>query len=170
MKQTRRSVLRSIGAGTAVAVGGVGAASASPPSEGETIVDVASGDDRFDVLVAAVQEAGLVDTLSGNRQLTVFAPTNDPFGELNVTEENVDDVDFEAAVGSSLAEILTYHVTPGRRNAASVTSAPQLPTLNGAKIDVDETDLNGDQADIVDTNIPASNGIIHVIENGVLLP
>jgi uncharacterized surface protein with fasciclin (FAS1) repeats len=164
-------VLKGIGVGSAALVGGAGVASArgGPPSEGDTIVDVAVAADGFDVLVAAVQEAGLVDTLSGNRQLTVFAPTDDAFGELGVTADNVGDVDFEKAVGASLTEILTYHVTPGRRKEASVVNASQLPTLNGAKIDVDGTDLNGDQADIVATNIEASNGIIHVID-GVLLP
>ena len=164
MKQTRRGVLQSIGAGTAVAVGGVGAASAKPPSEGDTIVDVAVAADGFDVLVAAVQEAGLVDTLSGNRQLTVFAPTDEAFNAAGITVDNVGDVDDEF-----LLNVLTYHVTPGRRDAESVTTSSELPTLNGAKIDVDGTVLNGDQADIVDTNIEASNGIVHVID-GVLLP
>ena len=164
MKQTRRGVLRSIGAGTAVAVGGVGATSAKPPSEGETIVDVAVAADGFDVLVAAVKEAGLVDTLSGNRQLTVFAPTDEAFNAAGITVDNVGDVDDEF-----LLNVLTYHVTPGRRDAESVTTSSELPTLNGAKIDVDGTVLNGDQADIVDTNIEASNGIVHVID-GVLLP
>ena len=164
MKQTRRGVLRSIGAGTAVAVGGVGAASAKPPSEGDTIVDVAVAADGFDVLVAAVQEAGLVDTLSGNRQLTVFAPTDEAFNAAGITVDNVGDVDDEF-----LLNVLTYHVTPGRRDAESVTTSSELPTLNGAKIDVDGTNLNGDQADIVATDIEASNGIVHVID-GVLLP
>ena len=171
----RRTVLRSIGAGTAVLAGGVGVASAAPggeggpPSEGDTIVDVAIEAEGFDVLVAAVQEAGLVDTLSGNRQLTVFAPTDDAFGELGVTADNVGDVDFEAVVGASLTEILSYHVAPGRRDAESVTTSDEIPTLNGELIDVDGTDLNGDQADIVATNIEAANGIIHAID-GVLLP
>jgi len=165
----RRDVLKGIGAGTTVLVGGAGAASASPPSEGDTIVDVAIEADGFDVLVAAVQEAGLVEALSGNRQLTLFAPTDDAFGELGVTADNVGDVDFEAAVGASLAEILTYHVTPGRRRARSVVSADQVPTLNGTPVAVDGTDLNGDQADIVDTDIEASNGFVHVID-GVLQP
>ncbi|MEF8829095.1 MAG: fasciclin domain-containing protein, partial [Haloarcula sp.] len=123
MKQTRRSLLRSIGAGTAVAVGGVGAASAKPPSEGNTIVDVAIAADGFDVLVAAVQEAGLVDALSGNRQLTVFAPTDDAFNAAGITVDNVDEVDDEF-----LLNVLTYHVIPGRRNAASITYASELPT------------------------------------------
>ncbi|MFC6938379.1 fasciclin domain-containing protein [Salinirubellus sp. GCM10025818] len=176
---SRRSVLRGIGAGTAALVGGAGVVSAAPgrgpPSKGETIVDVAVAN-GFDVLVAAVQEAGLVDALSGNRQLTVFAPTDAAFGELGVTADNVGDVDFEAAVGATLTEILTYHVTPGRRKAKSVTGASELPTLNGAKIDVSGTVLNDGQAEIVQTNLPASNGIVHVIDGedvdgpGVLLP
>ena len=169
MDVNRRTACKSIGAGTVALLGGVGTGAAAPPSEGDTIVDVAVAADGFDVLVAAVQEAGLVDALSGNRQLTVFAPTDAAFGELDVTADNVGDVDFEAAVGASLTEILTYHVTPGRRKANSVVNADELPTLNGAKIDVEGTDLNGDQADIVATNIEASNGVVHAID-GVLLP
>ena len=171
MKRTRRGVLRSIGAGTAIAVGGVGAASAAPPSEDDTIVDVAVAADGFDVLVAAVQEAGLVETLSGNRQLTVFAPTDTAFNDAGITVDNVDKLDDEF-----LLNVLTYHVTPGRRNAKSVTSATQLPTLNGAKIEVEGTVLNSGQAKIFDTNNEASNGYIHAINgknvdgDGVLLP
>jgi uncharacterized surface protein with fasciclin (FAS1) repeats len=162
MEVNRRSVLRRIGAGTTLLAGGVGAAAAAPPSEGDTIVDVAVAANGFDVLVAAVQEAGLVGALDGNRQLTVFAPTDAAFNDIGVTETNVGDV-------GSLAEILTYHVVPGRRSAQSVVNASSLPTLNGARIDVDGTALNGDQASIATTDIEASNGIIHVID-GVLLP
>ncbi|MEF8840206.1 MAG: fasciclin domain-containing protein [Haloarculaceae archaeon] len=165
---SRRTVLKGIGAGTAALVGGAGIASArpdgAPPSDGPTIVDVAIAAEGFNVLVAAVQEAGLVDALSGNRQLTVFAPTDEAFGKLGVTADNVDEVDDEF-----LLDVLTYHVTPGRRDAESVTTSDELPTLNGTKIDVDGTNLNGDQADIVATDIEASNGIVHVID-GVLLP
>jgi uncharacterized surface protein with fasciclin (FAS1) repeats len=161
----RRTVLKTLGsAGAFLAAGGVGTASAAPPSEGDTIVDVAVAADGFDVLVAAVQEAGLVDTLDGNRQLTVFAPTDEAFNAAGITEDNVDEVDDEF-----LVDVLTYHVTPGRRDAESVVGSSELPTLNGELIDVDGTDLNGDQADIVTTDIEASNGFIHVID-GVLLP
>jgi uncharacterized surface protein with fasciclin (FAS1) repeats len=162
MNANRRTVLRGVGVGTATLLGGVGAATAKPPSQGDTIVDVAVAADGFDVLVAAVREAGLVDTLSGNRQLTVFAPTDEAFEAAGITADNVDEVD-------GLGDVLTYHVVPGRRKAASIVDADSVPTLNGAKIDVDGTDLNGDQADIVDTNIEASNGFIHVID-GVLQP
>lgn len=164
MNANRRTVLKGVGAGTVALLGGVGTGAAKPPSQGDTIVDVAVAADGFDVLVAAVQEAGLVDALSGNRQLTVFAPTDDAFNAAGITVDNVDEVDDEF-----LLDVLTYHVTPGRRKESSVVNADELPTLNGEKIDVAGTDLNGDQADIVDTNIEASNGIIHVID-GVLLP
>jgi len=166
MKQTRRSLLRSIGAGTAIAVGGVGAASAKPPREGDTIVKVATEADGFNVLVAAVQEAGLADTLSGNRQLTVFGPTDDAFNEAGITVDNVGEADDEF-----LADVLTYHVAPGERDAASVLDSEKIPTLNGALIDVNADDLmlNDGQAEIIQTNIGASNGFIHVID-GVLMP
>jgi uncharacterized surface protein with fasciclin (FAS1) repeats len=169
MNANRRTVLKGAGAGTATLLGGVGAAAAKPPSEGDTIVDVAIAADDFDVLVAAVQEAGLVDALNGNRQLTVFAPTDAAFDDLGVTADNVGDVDFEAAVGASLAEILTYHVVPGRRKEESIVGEDRVPTLNGAKVAVDGTDLNDGQAEIVATDISASNGFVHVID-GVLRP
>jgi uncharacterized surface protein with fasciclin (FAS1) repeats len=169
----RRTVLKALGtAGATLALGGVGTASARKrrgASGDDTIVDIAVEADDFNVLVAAVTEAGLVDTLSGNRQLTVFAPTDDAFDKLGVTADNVGDVDFEAAVGASLTEILTYHVTPGRRYAASIVNAPRFNTLNGADVAVDGTVLNDGQATIVDTDIEASNGVVHVID-GVLLP
>jgi len=165
MHTNRRTVLKGIGAGTAAVVGGATTAAArGPPSEGDTIVDVAVAADGFDVLVAAVQEAGLVGALSGNRQLTVFAPTDAAFNAAGITVDNVGEVDDEF-----LLNVLTYHVVPGRRNAASITGSDEVPTLNGALVDVDGTTLNDGQADIVATDIEASNGFVHVID-GVLLP
>lgn len=146
-------------------LGSIGTATAKQGARGdETIVDVAVESADFDVLVAAVQAAGLVDTLSGNRQLTVFAPTDDAFNSAGITVENVGDIEAE-----TLVAILTYHVTPGRRYAASIVNAPQVQTLNGAAISVDGTQLDGTQAEIVDTDIEASNGVVHVID-GVLTP
>ena len=167
MDINRRTACKGIGVGAATLLGGVGTAAASPPSEGDTIVDVAVDvDDEFNVLVAAVEEAELVDALSGNRQLTVFAPTDEAFGEL----ADALDVEVEDLLGlDNLEEILTYHVTSGRRSAASVVNAPRVNTLSGAAVDVDGTTLNDGQAEIVATDIEASNGIVHVID-GVLLP
>jgi len=164
MKETRRSILRSIGAGTAVAVGAGTAAARNGKRRGasgdDTIVDIAAGDDRFDTLVSALEDTGLVPVLdSDDDQFTVFAPTDDAFNQ----------VDISGLTTSQLKNVLLYHVTEGRRYSQSVVNAPEIEMLNGGTVDVDGTVLNGGQADIVDTNIEASNGVIHVID-GVLLP
>lgn len=149
-----------------MAATGTASARGGPPSEGDTLVDVAIAADDFDILVAAVEEAGLVDALSGNKQLTVFAPTDEAFedlaDELGVGVEDLLDL-------PDLADILLYHVTNGRRIAPSVVNAPGIESLNGEVVDVDDTTLNDGQAEIVSTDIEASNGVIHVID-GVLLP
>lgn len=118
-------------------------------------------DGGFDVLVAAVQEAGLVELLGGDRQLTVFAPTDDAFGDAGITVDDVDD--------AVLRDVLTYHVSPGRCYSESVVNATRLPTLNGAAIAVDGRELNDGQAEIVGTDVEASNGVVHVVD-GVLTP
>jgi uncharacterized surface protein with fasciclin (FAS1) repeats len=139
-----------------------------PPSDGRTIVEVASGDDRFDTLVTALEATGLAATLDGNRQFTVFAPTDDAFDNVDV-DALLNDLD-------GLEDILKLHVVPGRRNAASITGSDRVPTLLGETVAVDGTVLNDGQARIVDTNIRASNGFIHAIDDtdvdgaGVLLP
>jgi len=127
-------------------------------------VGLAAAADRFVVLVAAMAEAGLFETPSDNPQLTVFAPTEEAFEAAGISVDSVADRD-EAI----LADVLTYHVTPGRRSASSVVNAPHVPTLNGQPIDVDATVLNDGQTEIVGTEIEASNGPIHVID-GVGLP
>jgi uncharacterized surface protein with fasciclin (FAS1) repeats len=165
MVHTRRTLLKTLGSTVAVGAVGVGQAGAREGARGDdTVVDVAVSADDFDVLVAAVQEGGLVDALSGNRQITVFAPTDAAFNDAGITVDNVGDLD-----EAFLANVLTYHVTPGRRYADSVVDAPQVPTLNGASVAVDGTVLNDGQAEIVATNIEAGNGVVHVID-GVLLP
>lgn len=165
---TRRSVLKSIGIGSVGLMATTGTASArgGPPSEGNTLVDVAIAADDFDVLVAAVVEAGLVDALSGNRQLTVFAPTDQAFEDL-ADELGVDVGDLLDL--PNLADILLYHVTNGRRRSSSVVRAPRIQMLNGETVSVDGAVLNDGQAEIVATDIEASNGVIHIID-GVLLP
>jgi uncharacterized surface protein with fasciclin (FAS1) repeats len=170
-QKTRRDALKTIASTGVLLAGGAGTAAArngkrKGASGDDTIVEIAVAADDFDTLVKAVGAAGLDDTLSGNRQLTVFAPTDEAFGDLlealNATPE-------ELLARDDLADILTYHVTPGRRYAASVVNAPRVGTLNGADIAVDGTTLDDGQAEIVDTNIEASNGVVHVID-GVLLP
>ena len=93
-------------------------------------------------LLAAVGEAGLVGLLSGRRQLTVFAPVDSAFAALSVLPDNVGAVDFEAAVGFSLGEMLAYRVAPGCRDSGSVLDSDlslylpaQLRDPDGARTD-----------------------------------
>lgn len=164
-RRTRRTVLTAVGTGTAALLtGAVGAAGAAGPRKGasaeDTIVDIAAGDDSFDTLVSALQATGLDEVLAAeDDQFTVFAPTDAAFA----------DVDGSGLTTEQLTNVLLYHVTEGRRYASSVVRAPELEMLNGGTVAVDGTTLNGGQAEIVATDIEASNGIIHVID-GVLLP
>jgi uncharacterized surface protein with fasciclin (FAS1) repeats len=134
---------------------------------GMTIVEIVVQDDgEFDVLQAAVIRAGLAEALSGPRQLTVFAPTDAAFVKtLGVANE---EAALEAVNGldvETLTDILLFHVTSGRRISASVLGAPRYQMLNGDVL-ARETLV---AAGLAATDIPASNGIIHVIES-VLIP
>ncbi|MFN0097777.1 MAG: fasciclin domain-containing protein [Gemmatimonadaceae bacterium] len=132
----------------------------------QTIVEIALGDTAFSTLVAAVVEAGLVDALNGNDQLTVFAPTNAAFAKLGLNANNV------ASLGKdALTDILLYHVTEGRRGAISLLFTRRLKMLNGDRTQVRLTrqGLFVNQSKVVAANISASNGVVHVIDS-VLLP
>jgi len=129
----------------------------------ETAIDAGS----FNTLVAAVQAAGLVDLLSGNELLTVFAPTDDAFAALP-------DGTVEALLADpeTLASILAYHVVDGSVSAAQVVTFESVLTLNGqsATITVDnDGSVMIDNANIIVTDIETTNGIIHVID-AVILP
>lgn len=132
-----------------------------------TVVEVAAGDDQFSTLVTAIQAADLVAPLSGEGPFTVFAPTNAAFAALPpealsalLEPENQD----------LLTEILTYHVVADDLGADSVIAASSLETLNGeVDIDVVDEDVMVNQANIILTDVEASNGVIHVID-AVLIP
>ena len=153
------------------------ASSASAKPKGDTIVDVVIAANTsppyagsFDTLIAALQAAdpAVLQTLSGNGQFTVFGPTDDAFAALNLDPGNVG----SAFPQSKLTEILQYHVAHGRRAANSVTSAAQIRTLQGGFLKVSGTTLTdavNRTANIIVTDIDASNGIIHVID-AVVLP
>lgn len=173
----RRTVLKAVGtAGALVAVGGIGTASARQgkregASAGSTIFDIVEESDDFTILELALEETELDAVLDADgRQYTVFAPTDAAFQALLDADPN-DGLEEPGDVLAlpNLADILLYHVTTGRRYAASVVDAPQVKMLNGDTVAVDGTVLNDGQATIVGTNIEASNGVAHVI-NGVLLP
>lgn len=129
----------------------------------DTIVDIAAGADQFSTLVAAVKAAGLVDTLNGDGPFTVFAPTNDAFAALPAgTVESL----LEPENRDQLVAILTYHVVPGRIEASDLLGATQAETVNGQAVPVG---LRVGNANVIATDIEASNGIIHVID-AVLIP
>ncbi len=134
--------------------------------ESNTIVDIAAGDAMFSTLVTAVTEAGLVETLSGEGPFTVFAPTDDAFAAL--PEGLLDTV---LADQELLTTILTYHVVSGSVLAADVVTLDSATTLQGedVQITVEGDAVMVNDANVVATDIEASNGVIHVIDS-VLLP
>ena len=136
------------------------------PTIVETAIAVNAETGEFSTLIAAVQAAGLVDALNGNRQYTVFAPTDAAFAALGLNAGNIGSLDRAA-----LTDILLYHVAAGRKDAATVVGSDSLKMRNGDRADV-EVGAGGatiDGAPIVATDIKTSNGIIHIV-GGVLLP
>ena len=136
-------------------------------AETGTIVDVAVANGSFETLVAAVTAADLVDALSAEGPLTVFAPTDDAFAAL---PEGLVDCLLLPENSEALTSILTYHVVDGQVMSTDLTDGP-VPTLQGEEITVDLTDgvtLN-DSVSVVTADVEASNGVIHVID-GVLVP
>jgi uncharacterized surface protein with fasciclin (FAS1) repeats/predicted small secreted protein len=135
---------------------------------GDTIVDVAAGNPDFSILVAAVTEAGLAETLSGDGPFTVFAPTDEAFADaldaLGITQE-------ELLENPALSDILTYHVLPAEVMSSDLEPEQTVATVQGEEvtITVDDSGAMVEDATIVDTDIEASNGVIHVID-AVLLP
>jgi uncharacterized surface protein with fasciclin (FAS1) repeats len=133
----------------------------------QTIAQIAAGDGRFSTLVTALGAAGLVDTLNGEGQFTVFAPTNAAFAALPAGT-----LDAVLADQDLLTTILLYHVVGGKALASDVVNQTSLNMLAGGSVTVEVRDgavyLN-DTVRIVTTDIEATNGVIHVI-NAVLLP
>lgn len=162
---SRRDVLR-LGVGLTAITGlsaCVGTASSTPD-----IVDTAVAAGSFTTLVAAVQAAGLVDTLKSPGPFTVFAPTDDAFAALPagtvdnlLLPENID----------TLTAILTYHVVLGRVPASELLGTRRsLTTVEGRALHVDgRNGVRVNDTTVITPDVIASNGIIHVID-GVLLP
>ena len=150
------------------------AASLSSPEATKTIVDIAVEDGRFETLVAALQAADLVSTLSGEGPFTVFAPTDDAFAALpdGVVAGLLEDI-------PSLTEVLTYHVVSGTVLAETVVGLTSAATLQGEEVTIEVIDPNRppltignvmiDGATVLITDIIGSNGVIHVIDS-VILP
>jgi uncharacterized surface protein with fasciclin (FAS1) repeats len=145
-------------------------APAPEPEEAELgdIVDTAVAAGTFNTLAAALTAADLVDTLKGDGPFTVFAPTDAAFAAL---PDGLLDALLLPENREILVQILTYHVVSGSVYAANL-SAGDVPSLEGSAISVTldyGAMLNGD-ANVVQTDIEASNGVIHVIDAVILPP
>ena len=139
--------------------------SAAEDEEMKTIVEKAAAEGNFNTLLAAVDAAGLTDTLNGEGPFTVFAPTDQAFDDLFASEE-IDMSDVEG-----LTEILTYHVASGALMEADVVTMTSIPTLQGGELTVEVSDegVKVGGANVTATDIVCSNGVIHVID-AVLMP
>ncbi len=159
----------------ALAAVGAGSLPVAASSGAPTIVGIASSTPAFSTLTAAVVCTGLAPTLNGTSHYTVFAPTNDAFAKLGLNAGNI----CSAVPQATLKNILLYHVTEGNRYAKSVL--PRRPgrwhaietLLDDQAFQVNSQGMiytsSGGTSRIVEANIRASNGVIHVIDS-VLIP
>ncbi|MEL7343671.1 MAG: fasciclin domain-containing protein [Pseudomonadota bacterium] len=131
------------------------------------IVDTAVGAGSFETLVAAVQAAGLVETLKGDGPFTVFAPTDEAFAAL--PEGTVEDL-LKPENIDQLTAILTYHVVPGKVMSGDLTDDMMAATVQGSDITIDlDSGVMVNNATVVTADIETSNGVIHVIDT-VIIP
>lgn len=145
---------------TPAAVAGGGSANA-------TIAGIVASDPNFSTLLAAVQAAGLAETLSGAGPFTVFAPTNAAFAKVPADQ-------LQALLNdpAALRRVLLYHVVPGRVTAAQVVRLSTAQTAEGSNVNiaVNGSRVRINNANVTQTDIAASNGIIHVIDTVILPP
>lgn len=137
----------------------------------QSIGEMAAGNENLTILTEALQAAELDDMMMAEGQYTVFAPTDDAFAalltKLNVTKEEL------LGDKEMLTSVLTYHVVPMVVKAADIPYGTAIDTANGQTISISDanviTDASGNTANIVGTDMMATNGVVHVIDT-VLLP
>jgi uncharacterized surface protein with fasciclin (FAS1) repeats len=164
---TRAAARLGVLLGLAALVGLAGPVARTPAAQASSadIVDTAVAAGSFQTLATALKAAGLVDTLKRPGPYTVFAPTDEAFAKLppGTLEALLQDP-------SKLQAVLTYHVVPGAVSAADVASLRSATTVQGSDLAIDATSgVKVNDATVVMADVPASNGIIHVIDT-VLLP
>jgi uncharacterized surface protein with fasciclin (FAS1) repeats len=129
------------------------------------IVGTAKQAGQFKTLITALKAADLVKTLKGPGPFTVFAPTDEAFAQIPEDQLNALLKDKE-----KLTAVLTYHVVPGQVMAADVTRLETAKTVQGGSLTIDTSDgVKVDDAKVVQTDIVAKNGVIHVIDR-VIMP
>jgi len=138
-------------------------------SEGKSdIVDTAVDAGTFNTLVAAVDAAGLVETLKGEGPFTVFAPTDEAFAAL--PEGTVEDL-LKPENKDQLIAVLTYHVVPGKVMSSDIAGKQlEAASVQGDTIEIDATNgVKVDGATVIAADVETSNGVIHIID-AVILP
>ena len=131
------------------------------------VVDTAAASEDFETLVAAVQAAGLVETLKGDGPFTIFAPTDAAFEAL---PEGTLEVLLKPENKDQLVAILTYHVVPGKVMSTDLSDDMSAATVQGGEIMIDlDNGVMVNDATVTQADIEADNGVIHVIDK-VILP
>ena len=145
-----------------------GQTATAPATKQGTIVQTAKDAGQFNTLCELVAAAGLVDTLNSAGPFTVFAPTDAAFAKL--PPETVAALKKDP---KALAAILTYHVVPGKKDAAEVVKMKEIMTVEGQPIMITIVDgkvMLNKSATVVKTDVGASNGVIHVIDTVIMPP
>ncbi len=139
---------------------------AGNPENKKDIVDTAVSAGNFKILAAALEKAGLVETLKGEGPFTVFAPTDEAFNkllkDLGITAD-------ELLARQDLKQILLYHVLPGKVMSNQLKEGMKAETLAKKNVTISLNPVRVNDANVVTPDIQASNGVIHVIDK-VLLP
>lgn len=167
-KFARRTFIASLGMGIlAFALSGptVMAGQHEMKKSGMDVVDTAVAAGNFSTLVTAIKAAGLVETLKGEGPFTVFAPTDAAF-------KKIPEAQLAALLEdkAALTKVLTYHVIPGKVMAADVVKLNSAKTVEGQSVTISSSGgVMVDNANVVKTDITASNGVIHVIDT-VIMP
>lgn len=157
--------LKQIGLAAAAVAFASAAFAGSYGASKNTIVDVASSTEGFNTLVTALKAADLVDTLNGEGPFTVFAPTDAAFAAL--PEGALEGL---LADKAKLTAVLTLHVVAGKAEAADVVGLDSVTTVQGKTLDIDTANgVSVGGANVVQADVGASNGVIHVIDR-VILP
>lgn len=143
------------------------AAPAMDSAAPKDIIETATSAGTFSTLARALEAAGLVETLKGSGPYTVLAPTDEAFAKIPAK-----DLEALLADKAALTRVLTYHVISGNVPSTQVSTMTEATTLEGSKLEIKVVDgrvmLNG-KAAVTSADIPASNGVIHVIDT-VLMP
>lgn len=147
----------------------VGPAAAQPRNANQDIIQTAQSNGSFTTLLTAVRKAGLQGTLKTGGPFTVFAPTDEAFAKLpEGTVENL----LKPENKEQLVALLTYHVVPGKTMSSDLAGkAVEAKTVEGSPVEIDATGsgVMVDDARVIQADVEADNGVIHVID-AVIMP